>query len=156
MPNVRNDSEEESSTIDKLVETTFQEMRFGHEGHIESAANSAISKFNRRKDTESLSEDEWKKAVDQIKQKIEQSLPETFEYKIEHNIEEGWVLHIETGCPNCGNDAIFNGTLATSNQWVANGEEDEYTVCRVDDSMDQKIEFLSCGTCPEVLVDNRG
>jgi len=153
MPNVDSDSDSTADTphpkIEELTERSLENLRVNSDGDIETAVVTAINGHHSQLPAPSSI---VKQAVSK---QIEDQLPEAFEYELEHDIEEGWMIQIVSGCPNCGNEAIFNGTLKTSNQWVGRSGYGDKQMCSIDDSTRQELEFLACGTCPEILVDNR-
>ena len=156
MPNItNNNTPSESDIIDELVDMATRNMRCGHEGHISSSIKEAIYTYASRETTPAFEEINTEHIKTEVETRIEKSLPEYFEFELTHTLEHGWVLHILSGCPNCGNDSVFNGDLRTYNQWVAYPTESDDSHCRVDDTFSSDIEFLSCACCGDVLVDTR-
>lgn len=159
VPNVSNnpDTEDNETCIDYLIERTQYHMHMGHGGQIDSSSKAAIMEFLNKPDTSvaDLPEDSIEDTQSRLNDIIKSDLPDEFEYELTYDIEKGPMLRVTSGCPNCGNTAIFNGILEEHNQWVGHQEEENYSLHGVDDTTHSEVKFLRCGTCPEVLVDNQ-
>ena len=156
LPNVTSDTEtdKDKQLIDKLVDQTFKRMQMGYEGDIETASNDAIQSFlnDPNQSVEDLPYDTIEKTESKIRERVEDDLPEEFEYELDYNHNQEAILRVSTGCPNCGNTAVFNGILIEENQWVGTTSEDGETIHRVDDTTNSEVKYLGCGACSEVLV----
>jgi ribosomal protein S27AE len=77
-----------------------------------------------------------------------------FEYHIKHHEEYGITIVVESSCPQCGNDVIFNGEITENVQFVGyEVDSDGNEVCGIDDGQIE-IDYLSCGKCGHTVVDN--
>lgn len=77
-----------------------------------------------------------------------------FRYRLEFNEDKGYEIVVESPCPNCGNETVFNGRVEEYAQYVSMDESDEgKDICRADDIMNTTVSYLSCGRCNTLLVD---
>lgn len=142
------------TTMEKLVETTINNLQWDCRGDMERSIQNAIREVKEECETLTNQSTKDQELLNKIWENVEAKLPDEFEYEIDHDMEYGWTLVVKSGCPACGSESIQNGTIEVSNQWVAMDEdEDGNTISKVDDSMNQEIMFLSCGCCGEVLVN---
>ncbi|WP_121512888.1 hypothetical protein [Haloarcula sp. Atlit-7R] len=96
----------------------------------------------------------------QVAQRVDERLPDQFEYEIVHHPNQGIGIAVQTGCPQCGHEDIFNGSLTHSpaqfvGMTVDRGElqdiegadiGDGTTLCFIDDA-DVSLDFVTCGLC---------
>jgi hypothetical protein len=140
-----------SEVVATIVDVATQKIRRESNGAVGKAFHAAV--YDEIAREYSVSDDALDILKEDAKQEFEEQLPDDFRYEVVWHEKDGWTLVVETGCPNCGYDGIFNGTLALQNQWVGRGEEDGKMSCTVDDCSPE-LRFLACGACSEVLIDN--
>jgi hypothetical protein len=65
------------------------------------------------------------------------------EYELKYDEEHGWMLIVESGCPKCGNDGLFNAELVLTSQYHAI-ERDQYEnrVLTTHDTYQVEVVFL--------------
>jgi len=103
----------------------------------------------------------------QVAQEINERLPEQFEYEIIHHTSLGMGIAVQTGCPHCGHDKIFNGSVTHEPaQFVAmtvdktelhimdqGTVEEDASLCFIDDG-DVSINHITCGHCGAALKED--
>jgi hypothetical protein len=154
VPSQPDDNSDPDSFYDRVLAET-KDIRRKHEYDInvheavDAAIKSVLLRIDDDPDRSTISN-----THDRVLSTIKGSIPDEFEYELEHDPEYGWTLRILSGCPNCGNEQIFNGKLMTENQWVGyDTADDGNPICGIDDGIAEKITYLGCGRCYETLVD---
>jgi hypothetical protein len=147
------------------------------EDQMSTLANIALDKLERTGDVTravSIALREHEEDIDgdreqvmgQVAQKVHESLPDQFEYELVYHTSLGMGIAVETGCPECGHDKVFNGSVTHSPaQFVAMTVDEEElqnlgesavgeitSLCFIDDA-DVSIDHLTCGVCGAVLEE---
>lgn len=82
--------------------------------------------------------------------------PRSFQYEIEWTESYGWALIVESGCPECGNEDVFNVEIALGAQCVTyDTDDDSNPILGQDDTYRAELIFARCNDCWEIVVDQR-
>jgi len=83
-------------------------------------------------------------------------LPDSLEYSIEWTDSYGWTITIESGCPECGYEDVFNAEIELGAQFVTYDSDDAGNpVLGQDDTYRAELTFARCNNCWTTLVDER-
>lgn len=138
--------EDDLPPIEDVVDDVLNRLRSQSRKDVESAVQYVF-------DTDSDLASNYKSHV--IKA-VNDRLPDEFEFEPIYDLEEGQGIRILSGCPDCGNEDIFNTAYRYEfTQFVAHEATEAGIDCFIDDGGKPHFERITCGLCGNVVHENK-